>query len=369
MRGRLTGRRPVRPPVVVVTDSTACLPPEVAERAGVLVVPLDVVVDGVRHVEGVDLAPAELLEAVTRGARVTTSQPPPAAFAEAYARAAALGAREVVSVHLSGDLSGTVRAAQLAATAAPLPVHVVDSRTVGMALGFAVLAAARVAQGAGPDERDAPLVGPTAPVGSLPGDAAAGEPGSGVTPGTRSSGRPGRPGRAGDRSDRWSDRLVQHWNDGPPWSRPQVAPVDGLAVATVARAVGESSAAWFLVDSLDHLRRGGRLSAPAAALGAVLGLRPILALRDGRVTVAEKVRTRRAARERIEALAVAEVRTRGAGRVAVHHLGEPELAAQVAARLTAELRAAAREVVVTEAGAVLGAHVGPGLIALLVTDV
>lgn len=347
--------------MVVVTDSTACLPPAVAERAGVIVVPLDVVVDGTRHVEGVDLTPAELLEAVTRGARVTTSQPPPAAFAEAYARAAALGAREVVSVHLSGDLSGTVRAAQLAATAAPLPVHVVDSRTVGMALGFAVLAAARVAQGAGPDERDAPLVEPSAPLVVAPGDSAADEPQADPA----SANAPARR----DRTDAWPDRLVRRWGGGPPWSRAHPVPVDGLAVATAARAVGESTSAWFLVDSLDHLRRGGRLSAPAAALGAVLGLRPILALRDGRVTVAEKVRTRRAARERIEALAVAEVLARGAGRVAVHHLGEPELAAQVAARLASELRAAAREVVVAEAGAVLGAHVGPGLVALLVTDV
>ncbi|NMM30876.1 MAG: DegV family protein, partial [Cellulomonas sp.] len=103
------------------------MPEGAAERWGVVVVPLQVVVGGERHLEGWDLPPAELTAALTHGVRVTTSQPAPAAFAEAYARAAASGAREIVSVHLSGELSGTVRAAQLAALAVPVPVHVIDS--------------------------------------------------------------------------------------------------------------------------------------------------------------------------------------------------------------------------------------------------
>ncbi|WP_291798975.1 DegV family protein, partial [Cellulomonas sp.] len=116
-----------QPRVAVVTDSTASMPEGAAERWGVVVVPLQVVVGGERHLEGWDLPPAELTAALTHGVRVTTSQPAPAAFAEAYARAAASGAREIVSVHLSGELSGTVRAAQLAALAVPVPVHVIDS--------------------------------------------------------------------------------------------------------------------------------------------------------------------------------------------------------------------------------------------------
>ncbi|WP_448629127.1 DegV family protein [Cellulomonas soli] len=305
---------------MVVTDSTASLPPGAADAAGLLVVPLDVVIGGERFAEGVDLEPSALLDALSHGARVTTSQPPPAAFARTYAEAVERGAREIVSVHLSGDLSGTVRAAQLAAAACAVPVHVVDSRAVGMALGFAALEAARLARGeAGPEG----------------------------LPAAQSTRRPVLP-----------------------WSRHRPEEVDGLAVATAARRVGASCSAWFLVDSLDHLRRGGRLSAAAAAFGAVLGLRPILALREGRVVVTEKVRTRRVARERLEALVVADVAARPAGaRVAVHHLGQPELARQVADRLSLELGDAAQEVVVCEAAAVLAAHVGPGLLAVLVTDV
>jgi len=132
--------------VAIVTDSTASLPEGAAERWGVGVVPLDVVVDGERHVEGVDLSPDALLAALTHGGKVTTSQPPPAAFASAYERAAASGAREIVSIHLSGELSGTVRAARLAAESSSVPVHVVDSGVVAMALGFAVLDAARFAE-------------------------------------------------------------------------------------------------------------------------------------------------------------------------------------------------------------------------------
>ncbi|HWJ84824.1 MAG TPA: DegV family protein, partial [Cellulomonas sp.] len=147
--------------VAIVTDSTASLPEGAAERWGIGVVPLDVVVDGVRFAEGVDLSPAELLVALDRGARVSTSQPAPAAFAAAYERAAASGAHEVVSVHLSGELSGTVQAARLAAADASVPVRVVDSRAVGMALGFAVLEAARVASGL--PEHPATLVEPAVP--------------------------------------------------------------------------------------------------------------------------------------------------------------------------------------------------------------
>ncbi|WP_250446019.1 DegV family protein, partial [Actinotalea sp. C106] len=129
--------------VVVVTDSTASLPALALETADVVVVPLHVVVDGTPYLEGVDLSPSSLVEALRRGATVTTSQPGPDAFSRVYARAAARGAREIISVHLSGALSGTVTSAELAAQTAGVPVTVVDSRTVGMGLGFAALAAAQ----------------------------------------------------------------------------------------------------------------------------------------------------------------------------------------------------------------------------------
>ncbi|MEN0130269.1 MAG: DegV family protein [Brevundimonas sp.] len=307
----------------MVTDSTASLPEGVAERWGIGVVPLDVVVDGERFVEGVDLSSSDLLAALGRGARVSTSQPPPAAFAAAYERAAAAGASAVVSVHLSGELSGTVQAARLAAEQAPLPVHVVDSRAVGMALGFGVLEAARLAS-AGSITPET-LMAPAPPVA-----------------------QPTRP---------WFRRRAV----------PQPLP-DAAAVSAHAEAVAAHAGVWFLVDSLEHLRRGGRLSAPAAALGTVLGLRPLLTLSDGHVVVAEKVRTRRAARDRLQAVVLEDVARRGRARVAVHHLGQPDVAEAIADQLTAWAGDRIVEVVVCESSAVLAAHAGPGLLAAVVVD-
>ncbi len=294
-----------------------------------VVVPLDVVIGGERRREGVDLTSADLAAALESGARVTTSQPAPAAFADVYARLAAAGAGEVVSMHLSGDLSGTVRSAQVAALAAPIPVHVVDSRSVVMGLGFAVLSAAQAVRGLRPGEVIAPPSGGPAPV-------------------------------AGSRPRRLREMVGRRQR--------AEADVDAVEVAQRARQIGSQASAWFLVDSLDHLRRGGRLSATAAALGTVLGLRPILTLRDGRIDVAEKVRTRRAARDRLEAVAVAEVRRRGGARVAVHHLGQPDVAAEMAHQLEAWLGDVVGAVEVCEVSAVIGAHVGPGLLAVVVAD-
>ncbi|HEY3437523.1 MAG TPA: DegV family protein, partial [Actinotalea sp.] len=91
--------------VAVVTDSTSSLPPALAAAAGVVVVPLDVIIDGTPHREGVDLDADLLAVALRDGAVVTTAQPGPEAFARAYAAAVAAGADEIVSVHLSGALS------------------------------------------------------------------------------------------------------------------------------------------------------------------------------------------------------------------------------------------------------------------------
>lgn len=345
--------RAARHPVAVVTDSTAALPPGVARRWGIRAVPLDVVVDGRRHTEGVDLTPDRLLAALRAGARVSTSQPAPEAFSRAYARAAAAGASAVVSVHLSGELSGTVAAARSAAERAPLPVHVVDSRTTAGALGFAALAAAWTAAGVPDDER-------------LVATPSAADPHSRPLPEASGSASPGpsAPRRLPGFADLRHVPGLAELRRLPDLLRRPVSP-GADEVAAAARAAAAASRVWFLVDSLEHLRRGGRLSAAAAALGTVLGLRPLLTVSDGRVVVAEKVRTRRAARERLEAVAIA-----AAGddvRLAVHHLGQPDLAGEVATRLAAALGPRAREVVVAEAGAVLGAHAGPGLLAVVVT--
>ncbi|WP_370892450.1 DegV family protein [Janibacter sp. GXQ6167] len=129
----------------LLTDSTACLAPQWADEHGVAVVPLHVIVDGRNHVEGRDISAPEVATALRSKQRVTTSRPSPQALLAAYENLATQGADEIVSVHLSSELSGTVAAAQLAAAEASVPVTVVDSRTLGMAMGAAVLDGARAA--------------------------------------------------------------------------------------------------------------------------------------------------------------------------------------------------------------------------------
>lgn len=140
-------------PVAVVTDSTASLSREAARAAGVLVVPLRVVVDGTAYAEGVDVEPADVAAALRAHRQVTTSRPTPQQVLDAYTQAAEQGADAVVSLHISAALSGTCESAVLAARESPVPVEVVDSGSMGMGLGFLVLDAARRARtGAGPTE-------------------------------------------------------------------------------------------------------------------------------------------------------------------------------------------------------------------------
>ena len=129
--------------IAVVTDSTASLPPEVAEARGIAVVPLQVVIGAEAYDEGSeDATPERVAAALREFLPVSTSRPAPAVLLDAYERAALAGAKQIVSVHISGEMSGTFESAQLAARDAPVRVVCVDSRQVGVATGYAALAAA-----------------------------------------------------------------------------------------------------------------------------------------------------------------------------------------------------------------------------------
>src|SRR5664279_6562700 len=108
--------------VALVTDSTAYLPDELVARHGITVVAVQVVIGGTAHDEGTGVSSDTVAEALRDWRPVTTSRPSPQAFLDAYASAAAAGSSAVVSVHLSGDMSGTLGSAQLAAREASIPV-------------------------------------------------------------------------------------------------------------------------------------------------------------------------------------------------------------------------------------------------------
>jgi len=125
----------------ICTDSSALLPAPVADRLGIAVVPIAITLDGEpfdERAQPID----DFYERLTDGAEVTTSQPNPADFAGAYARLAARGARTALSIHLDARVSGTTASAELAARDAPIPVRVVDTRTVSFGVGVCVRAAA-----------------------------------------------------------------------------------------------------------------------------------------------------------------------------------------------------------------------------------
>lgn len=274
-------------PVALVTDSTAYLPTELAERNGVRVVPLQVLIAGQAYDEDA-VAPSVVASALRDRTPVTTSRPSPAAFSAMYAGLAAEGFDSVVSVHLSAEMSGTVASAQLAAGESPIPVEVVDSRSLAMGLGFAVIAAAgAIASGSEP-----------------------------------------------------------------------------LEVARVAAVRAANSNAFFYVDTLEHLRRGGRIGAASALVGSALAIKPLLRLDDGRIVPLENVRTSVRGIARLEEIAVSLAGDRSVD-VAVQHLGAAEQAAGLVQRLTQRLPGLSM-MVEAEVGAVVGAHVGPGLLAVVI---
>ena len=274
--------------VAVVTDSTAMLSAEVARERGITVVPLQVVIGAHSYDEATDSDPAIVADALREWKPVSTSRPTPQAFLEAYEKVVGEGAEAIVSVHLSGEISGTCESARLAARDAPVPVEVLDSRQVGVGTGFAVLAAA--------DALDA---------------------GAGL---------------------------------------------EEAAEAARRRALATTS--LFYVDTLEHLRRGGRIGAAAKLVGSVLAVKPLLRLDDGQVVPLEKVRTAARAINRLEDLAVEAAGDHEVD-IAVAHLANLECAQAVADHLS-ERVTGLRDLTVGEVGAVIGAHVGPGMVAVVV---
>ena len=274
--------------VAVVTDSTAYIPADIVKKLGISVVPLNVQWNNSVYDEA-DPSAIEVLEALRRGELATTSRPSPERFASLYARLAQAGVMEIVSIHISSSMSGTSEAAELAAKDSPIPVHVVDSRTVGMAMGYGVIAAALAA------------------------------------------------------------------DEG----------MSGIEVVEIAKRRIAATNIFFSVAKLENLRRSGRISRGASLLATALAIKPILTVEDGHVVAQERVRTQAGAIKRLEEMALEATKNRAVD-VAVHHLGAAELATKFATDLRAVLSGVG-QVVITEVGAVVGTHVGPGAIAVVIS--
>ncbi len=130
-------------------------------------------------------------------------------------------------------------------------------------------------------------------------------------------------------------------------------------VIAAVRAVTERVTSLLVVDSLTHLKRGGRLTGAQALMGSVLRVKPLLHVTEGRLEVRERTRTWSRALARLVA-AVEQVADDGEVDVVVAHAIAPERAAQVWAAL--DERVAIRERSETLIGPIVGAHVGPGAV-------
>ena len=134
-------------------------------------------------------------------------------------------------------------------------------------------------------------------------------------------------------------------------------------VAAAATDVARRCRMFFSLDSLERLRRGGRIGAAAAWVGTALAVKPLLHVAQGRILPLEKVRTTARAAQRLVELA-AQAAGEGPVDVAVQHLAAAARAEEVAARLRERLDVA--RLLVSEVGAVIGAHVGTGLVGVVV---
>ena len=257
--------------VAVVADSACDLPP----GEGITIVPLLVAFGDQSYLDRVEIEPERFWTLLAeRPDFPTTSSPGPAAFADAYRRAAAGGAEGVVSVHVSARLSRTVESARRAAEESDALVEVVDTRSVSLGQGLVARAASRAAAG-GASTRE---------------------------------------------------------------------------VAEAARAAARGVTLVAVLDTVDHLRRGGRLGRARAALSDLLRIRPVLTLEDGEPTLVSRARTRgRALGEMLRLVAGPAVEA------AVLHSGAPEVE-EVAAEVE---RACGVTPLICAIGAVTGSHLGP----------
>ena len=263
----------------VVTDSACDLPGAVAEDLSIEIVPLTIRFGDEEFVDRRDLSSSEFWQRCANSPLLPeTAAPSPGAFEKAYRSAAEQGAEGVVVVTLSGELSATIQAAELAAQAveSDLPVRVVNSKSVSMAQGLVVIAAAEhAAAGKGLDD------------------------------------------------------------------------VVGAATDLIPRV-----RLYGALDTLENLKKGGRVGGMQALLGSMLSIKPIVELRDGKVEPESKQRTR----SKALAYLVDKIRGENIEKLAVLHGSAPDLDEfldMVAAVYPRD------DIIVGEVGSVVGTHAGP----------
>lgn len=131
---------------------------------------------------------------------------------------------------------------------------------------------------------------------------------------------------------------------------------DIFSVIENINSVINTSRFLFVPDTLDYLKKGGRIGGAAALFGAILQIRPILTVENGVTTVLNKVRTKKKAVDKIVETVINDVTNKGIGKMIVHHINCEEEGKELANRLKEKLNI---EIAIQSIGPIIGLHVGP----------
>jgi DegV family protein with EDD domain len=272
--------------VAVVTDSASDMDPGRAAALGIAIVPLIVNFGSETYSSGVNLSTEDFWTRMTApdAPFPTTAACSPGDFQTTYQRAFDEGAEAIVSVHVAGTLSGTIKAAQIgAAMFKDREIHVIDSMSASMGEGMLAEKAVQMA-------------------------------------------------------------------------------ADGASAAEIAQTINrrrEDLQVYLALETLEYLKRGGRISGAQAAIGTLLSVKPIIEIKDGKVETAERVRTRGKAREKLVEL----LTVRPMERLSILHTtnaGVEEFVAQLLPRVPGGIDRS--KVTIDTVGPSVGPHLGPGCV-------
>jgi len=273
--------------VAIFTDSASDLDPAIAAAHGIGIVPLLVNFGRESFKAGVELTTAAFWERMVApdAPFPTTAASSPGDFKDAYEEAFADGADSIVSVHVAGTLSGTIKSAHIARDMLPdREIHVIDSLGASMAESIlAMMGVELAAQGHSAAE-----------------------------------------------------------------------------IAEVLEARAPDMVMYVVLETLEYLRKGGRISGAQAAIGTLLSVKPIIVVKHGVVVTGDRVRTRAKARERL----IEMICERPVERLAIlHTVASPDVAVfrdEILSRLPAKLDP--DDVPTALVGPSIGPHLGPGCV-------
>jgi DegV family protein with EDD domain len=271
--------------VRIITDTTAGLPGEVAERYNIPVIPQIIHFGNDSFMEGVDMDNAAFMQRLRTSRELPkTAAPPPELFVQQFEKLIPLG-EPILCIHPTAEASGTVRSANLARAEFPnADIRVIDTRAIGSPLATMVTLAAEWA--------------------------AAGT-------------------SANDIESQLRDMIPR-------------------------------CHVYFLVATLEFLAKGGRIGGASALLGNVLQIKPILALRDGKVDLLERERTQKRALARLKELVREKIAPGANGYLSVMHAAVPDQARALADELCAQLGLSS--IPILDVPPAIVVHGGPGIL-------